>query len=277
MAIKTILTVIGVDHDEDDLLSAAELAQSSGAHLNAIVLSYAHSPVADVGGQDMSAYTILWDEESARVTSRVEALRARLSERGLGGDVQPVFCLSDVVDEEVARRAAYADVTLIGRAMLADARLLKRVLDGALFGSPTPVLLAGTDCRFTVTPRKVLVAWNATIESGAAVRQAMDLLVGAQNVHIALVDPMARSYAMGEEPGADVAVYLARHGVRVTVETLASGGRDPALVLQSHASDIGADLVVMGAYGHSRLRERFFGGTTQMMLRHAGTPVLMAR
>ena len=82
---------------------------------------------------------------------------------------------------------------------------------------------------------------------------------------------------MGEEPGADVATYLSRHGVKVTVETLASGGNDPALVLQRHASDIAADLIVMGAYGHSRMRERLFGGTTQSMLENVGTPVFMAR
>lgn len=104
----------------------------------------------------------------------------------------------------------------------------------------------------------------------------MDILAQAENVHVVLVDPTARPYAMGEEPGADVAAFLSRHGVKVTVEALASGGRDPAIVLQRHASDIGAELIVMGAYGHSRLRERLFGGTTQTMLSHVGTPVLMA-
>jgi nucleotide-binding universal stress UspA family protein len=277
MPFRTLLHVTGVDHDADDLVAAAELAQRSGAHLNAVVLSYAQAPVVDAIGQDYSAYTILWEEENARVADRAAALRARLAERQLEADVQPVFCLSDVVDDEVAKRASYADVTLIGRAMLKDGPILKRVLDGALFASPAPVLFAGPNGNCTLTPRTVLVAWNATTESGAAVRHAMDLLVKAENVHVVLVDPTARSYAMGEEPGADVAAFLARHGVKVTVETLASGGDDPALVLQRHATDIGAELVVMGAYGHSRLRERLFGGTTQTMLSHVATPVLMGR
>ena len=105
----------------------------------------------------------------------------------------------------------------------------------------------------------------------------MDILVRAEKVHVVVVDPNATRHAMGEEPGADVATYLSRHGVNVIVETIASGGRDPALVLQRHATDVGADLIVMGAYGHSRLRERIFGGTTQTMLSHVDAPVLMAR
>jgi nucleotide-binding universal stress UspA family protein len=277
MPFRTILLVTGVDHDAEDLIAAAELAQRSGAHLNAMVLSYAQTPVVDVVGQSYSAYTILWEEENARVANRVAELRTRLAARQLDANVQPVFCLTDVVDDEVAKRASYADVTLIGRAMLDDGPVLKRVLDGALFASPTPVMLAGPNGNCTLTPRTVLVAWNATTESGAAVRHAMDLLIKAENVHLVLVDPTARAYAMGEEPGADVAAFLARHGIKVTVETLASGGDDPALVLQRHATDIGAELVVMGAYGHSRLRERLFGGTTHTMLSHVGTPVLMGR
>ena len=72
-------------------------------------------------------------------------------------------------------------------------------------------------------------------------RQSMDILAQAEAVHIVLVDPTATPHAMGEEPGADVAVFLSRHGVKVTVETLASGGLDPAIVMQRHATYIGAE------------------------------------
>lgn len=160
--------------------------------------------------------------------------------------------------------------------MLKDGYLLKRVLNGALFASPTPVVLAGGSRKASLAPKTVLIAWNSKLEASAAVKQSMDMLIGAENVHVVLVDPVARAYATGEEPGADIAAFLSRHGVKVTVEVLASGGRDPALVLQRHATDIGAGLIVMGAYGHSRMRERLFGGTTQTMLSNIDTPVLMA-
>lgn len=277
MPAKTILSVMGVDHGNEDLLAAAEVARQSGAHLNAVVISCVPPPpVGDLVGQTYSTYAFAWEEENDRVNARATELRDLLSERGFEGDVQPVYCLSQSVDEEVATRAIYADMTVIGTTMLKDNHLLKRVLDGALFASPAPVILAGKNRKVTLTPKTVLVAWNSKLEAGAAVRQSLDMLAQAENVHVVVVDPNATRHAMGEEPGADVATYLSRHGVKVTVETLASGGRDPALVLQRHATDIGAELIVMGAYGHSRLRERIFGGATQTMLGHVETPVLMA-
>jgi nucleotide-binding universal stress UspA family protein len=80
----------------------------------------------------------------------------------------------------------------------------------------------------------------------------------------------------GAEPGADIAAYLARHGLTVTVDQLAGGGRPVADVLKQHATDIGADLIVMGAYSHSRIRERIFGGVTRSFIEGARLPVLMA-
>jgi nucleotide-binding universal stress UspA family protein len=278
MQARTILSVIGVDHDGADLFAAAELAQQSGLHLNAIVISCVPPPpIGDLVGQTYSTYAFAWEEENARVNARAAELRGRLSDRDLRADVQPVYCLTENVDEEVAKRASYSDLTLVGGEMLRDDHLLKRVLDGALFASPAPVILAADAGKINLAPKTVLVAWNSTIEAGSALRQSLDMLAKAENVHVVLIDPTARPYAMGEEPGADVATFLSRHGVKVTVETLASGDRDPAIVLQRHASDIGAGLIVMGAYGHSRLRERLFGGTTQTMLKHIGTPVLMGR
>ena len=277
MPAKTILSVVGVDHGNEDLLAAAEVARQSGAHLNAVVISCVPPPpVGDLVGQTYSTYAFAWEEENDRVNARATELRDLLSQHGLEGDVQPVYCLNESVDEEVAMRAAYADLTLIGATMLKDNHLLKRVLNGALFASPAPVILTGASRAVNLAPKTVLVGWNSKLEAGAALRHSLDMLVRADNVHVVIVDPSATPYAMGAEPGADVATFLARHGVKVTVETLASGGRDPAIVLQRHATDIGAELIVMGAYGHSRLRERIFGGATQTMLGHVETPVLMA-
>lgn len=278
MAIKTILSVIGVNHSEHDLADAAELARESGASLEAIVISCVPPPpVDDLVGQTYSTWSFAWEEENGRVTRRAGELRDMLGKRGLEADVQPVYCLNENVDEEVAKRATYGDVTFVGSHMLKDAYLLKRVLDGALFASPAPVILSSDSQKTTLAPKTVLVAWNSSLEAGVAVRQAMDMLTQAQHVHVVLVDPVARPYAMGDEPGADIARFLSRHGIEVTIEVLASGGRDPAFVLQRHATDIGAEILVMGAYGHWRLRERLFGGTTQTMLGNITTPVFMAR
>lgn len=277
MPARTLLIAVGVDHEEADLLAAAEVAARADARLNAIVLACVPPPpIRDFVGQTYSMYAFAWEEENNRVKARAADLGRSLSQRGFNIDVQPVYCPSGNIAEEVAARAAFADVTVIGDQMLSDKYLLKRVVDGALFSSPSPIILFGKDRSVILTPKTILIGWNSTREAGLAIRQSMSLLAQADNVHVAIVDPVAEASAMGEEPGSDLAVFLARHGIHVTVESLASGGRDPAIVLQRHAVDAGADLVVMGAYSHSRLRESVFGGTTQTMLDQIGVPVFMA-
>ena len=103
------------------------------------------------------------------------------------------------------------------------------------------------------------------------------MLTKAKFVHVTLVDPDTNSAMNGPEPGADVGAYLARHGVKVIVDRLPSGGDPIATVLNQHAVDVSADLVVMGGYGHSRLRERVFGGVTKSMIDAPKFPILMAR
>ena len=96
-------------------------------------------------------------------------------------------------------------------------------------------------------------------------------------MHVVLVDPQATSWSDGPEPGADIAAYLARHGANVTVERLSSEGRDVEEALRRHAVDMSAEMIVMGAYGHSRMRERWFGGVTQAMTENPPMPLFLGR
>ncbi len=120
------------------------------------------------------------------------------------------------------------------------------------------------------------MAWNATRESIRAVADALPLLVKAEAVEVLVVDPQ-RQRAHGPEPGADIARHLARHGAQVEVRRLSSGGEDVGRLLLSASATFGADLLVMGAYGHSHLSEWLFGGVTRTVLYEAGLPVLMSR
>jgi nucleotide-binding universal stress UspA family protein len=108
-------------------------------------------------------------------------------------------------------------------------------------------------------------------------RESLEILAGANEVRLILVDPAEGEDHHGAEPGADAAAYLARHGVKVTVDRLPSSSHAVAEVLRRHAVDTSAELMVMGAYGHSRLRERIFGGVTKSMLESQSLPILMAR
>ncbi len=98
----------------------------------------------------------------------------------------------------------------------------------------------------------------------------------AEEVHVAMVDPVEGQRFHGEEPGADVATFLARHGVKVTVDRLPSENHSTADVLRRHAVDTDAQMLVMGAYGHGPTRELVFGGATRTVLKHMSTPVLLS-
>jgi nucleotide-binding universal stress UspA family protein len=155
--------------------------------------------------------------------------------------------------------------------------LKQRIVEGALFSSGKPLLIVPAGAKPTLAPNTIVVGWDSRIEASRAVREALGMMKSAGQVRLAVIDPEQGESAHGEEPGADAAAYLARHGVNVSVDRLPSGGEPVAAVLTRHAVDCGADLLVMGGYGHSRLRERIFGGVTRSMLEAPKLPVLMAR
>ena len=122
-----------------------------------------------------------------------------------------------------------------------------------------------------------MIAWDASVEASKAVRDAIGLMKQAEAVHAVLIDPVPSFEGHGPEPGADLAAYLGapRHqGDRAPAA--ASEGKETGEMLRRTATDLAADLIVMGGFGHSRLRERIFGGTTTSMMKEAAVPVLMA-
>jgi nucleotide-binding universal stress UspA family protein len=208
--------------------------------------------------------------------ARTEAASAFVAEHALSADVVSEYPEFAWVDEAVGRRAQYADLTLVGPALLSSDRLKKKVIEGALFFSGKPLLVVPDGSKSTLKPKRVAVAWDSRVEASRAVREALGLLVAADDVRLVLVDPVADEFHQGAEPGADMAAYLARHGVKVTVDRLPGEGRTVADVLRRHAVDCSSEMLVMGAYGHSRLRESIFGGVTKSMLDEPPLPILMA-
>jgi nucleotide-binding universal stress UspA family protein len=121
----------------------------------------------------------------------------------------------------------------------------------------------------------IVVGWNASMEASRAIAGTLSLLKGAGSVLLALVNPEEMRERHGEQPGADLATYLARHGVRVEVVRERSEAGAAAALL-GLAQDAGADLVVAGAYGHSRYREWIAGGVTRSLLERMTVALLMA-
>jgi nucleotide-binding universal stress UspA family protein len=141
-----------------------------------------------------------------------------------------------------------------------------------------PVLIIPYVGRFETVGQTVLVPWNATREAARAVSDALPLLQRAKTVRVLAIDPVSSAGAEhGEVPSADISLFLARHGVNAVAARTPSAGLEPGDVILSHAADHGVDLIVMGAYGHSKLREFVMGGATRTVLHQMTVPVLMSR
>jgi nucleotide-binding universal stress UspA family protein len=125
-------------------------------------------------------------------------------------------------------------------------------------------------------PGRVMIAWDASVEASKAVREAIGLMKTAEAVDAVLIDPVPSFEGHGPEPGADLATYLGRHGIGVTVHRVPKEGREVAEIIARCTVDLAADMVVMGGFGHSRLRQRIFGGTTTTMIKDPPVAVLMA-
>lgn len=142
--------------------------------------------------------------------------------------------------------------------------------------SGRPVLIVPHAGRFTTFGRRVTVAWNGRREAARAVFDALPLLVAADNVRVLWVNPRQGRQGEGDVPAADLGATLARHGVKCEVATAQSSDSNVGETLLSGLVDDGSDLLVMGAYGHTRFRELIFGGATRDILEHMTVPVLMS-
>ena len=177
----------------------------------------------------------------------------------------------------VALHARYADLVVIGQQNPEWPSGVDKDFERSLpLAAGRPVLVVPYAFERRPVGRHVLVAWNASREAARAVNDALPLLERASHVHVVAFQPEKSGAAHGEEPGADIARYLTRHGVKVTVSRYDAPDMDVGNQLLSRAFDLSADLIVMGAWGHSRLREFILGGVTRTLLESMTVPVLMS-
>lgn len=175
-------------------------------------------------------------------------------------------------EQIVALHGRYADLIVVGQASSKEGG----IAESLVLNAGRPVLIFPKDWEQRRVGERVLVAWNASREATRALTDALPLLSRANQVDVVTVNAEPHARGHGEEPGADIALYLARHEVRANVLPTVGQDIDVGEWLLSRAADLGSDLIVMGAYGHSRLRELVLGGATRTMLQSMTVPVLMS-
>jgi nucleotide-binding universal stress UspA family protein len=257
--------------------AAVDLAAAHGAHLSGVYIITDPSPAVFATGHVAPEVV---DSFHQLARARAEAALARFAD--VAGRNQIAFetridrVLYTEFAEALATNARYADLAIVGQADPDDTETPRYLAEEVALGSGRPSLVIPYIGAAATLGQRVTVAWNAGREAARAVNDALPILLRAQAVGVVTVNPSEAPFGHGAEPGTDIALHLARHGVKVEVQRIDTREIDVANAILSHLADRGSDLLVMGAYGHSRLRELVLGGVTRTILREMTVPVLIA-
>lgn len=182
------------------------------------------------------------------------------------------------VAEIASLHSRYTDLVIVGQMepALPAGHPARALPERLLMAVGRPILLVPYAGAFPTVGERVLVAWNASREATRAVNDALPLLRLASQVSVLVINPRGGVSGDGDVPGADLALHLSRHGVKAEAAWIQADDIDVAAMLLSRASDFQADLIVMGGYGHSRVREIVLGGATRAILHAMTVPTLMS-
>lgn len=277
MSYKTIMTVVDTNVTDKELIGTLKMARDAGSHLAVLVVAITPPPpVVDYGAVVLPGS---WQADIQKGTQelgeKAGAIEKLMQAEAVPGDVTTAHCDVALIESVVAKRAMVCDLAYLARAPT-DSVATAQALSGILFRSPIAVIVDAANELSSLHPKRVFVAWKPSREAAAAVHRALPILRRAEEVTVGIFDPMMTEHDDGEEPGADCAAWLSRQGCMVTVQQYPSGGRPVGECIAQRATEFGAGLVVMGAYGHSRWRQMIFGGTTRLMTEQSGVPVLLA-
>jgi len=279
MTFKNLL--VHVDNTEAcaaRIAAALTLAETHDAHLTGLALAAEFSMPTYIGSQMPVAVLEMQSEQAIKLAQEAaQKFDKALAKSGRKGESRIISCLDIDAASTIALHGRHADLVVLGqvdsdKASARDRHLVEEVTLSV--GRPTLVVpYIGTAGSLG---RRVLVAWDVGRESTRAINDALPILKLAESVTILSINPRPGYDAHGEEPGADIGLHLARHDVRVEVQRTQVKDIDTGEALLSRLADAGSDLLVMGAYGHSRMREFVLGGVTRTLLAEMTVPVLMS-
>jgi nucleotide-binding universal stress UspA family protein len=261
---------------------AVHVAGRCGAHLTGLFVTPPPNVPALAGSEFPGSLRATSDYmEAQRQEWRRAALAAQVlfrSRTNMAGITTEWREREGDVADIASLHARYGDLVIVGqmepapRAGHSGRGLPERLL----LGVGRPILVVPYAGVFKTVGDRVLVAWNASREATRAVNDALPILQRASQVTVLAINPRGGVSGDGDVPGADLALHLSRHGVKAEAAWINAEDIEVAVMLLSRACDLQADLIVMGGYGHSRVREIVLGGATREILRTMTVPTLMS-
>lgn len=277
MAYKSLLTVLtDVQTISTPLAHLVALTESQDGHAEALCLGVDRT---QTGYYYAGANAMILQETITRAHNEakeiLEGAKEVLGKTNLRWSAEEGVAQLPDIGRHVAHVARFADLVVLPQPYGPDRGAeLEPVVEAALFEGRAPVLVVPDNVEPVAQPDRIVVAWNESRESLAAIRAAMPFLVAAQSVRICVIDPPEHGPERSD-PGGMLSQMLARHGVNCEIDVLSKTLPRVSDVLSRHVTDTDAQMLVMGAYGHSRFREAILGGATRNMLEKAPVPVLM--
>jgi nucleotide-binding universal stress UspA family protein len=274
--IKDIVVNLGIGERTNQAGDyAVSVAAAFDAHVAGIAFLY--DPIVPISGAGYIPADVIDSQERDNATAAKAALdRFAAAGKRAGVSVEPLTMSASLagVAEQFGRIARRFDLSIVGQAEPETSAVEEVIAEAALFESGRPVIVVPYIQKDPLKLDQVMVCWDGSRSAARAIGDAMPLLQQSKRVEIVIV---ANERGKQDEiAGADMGAHLARHGLNVEVRRTVLGDIDVADVLLSHAADSGSDFIVMGGYGHSRLREFVLGGVTRSIFRSMTAPVLMS-
>ncbi|WP_333713380.1 universal stress protein [Yoonia sp.] len=277
MSYKIIATILtDTDRSTEGLDAAITLAARMGAHLDIYIVTVSHTETNNyyMGTEALMIVELTRDAIAHRIKLE-EWLADRMHGEFKDWSSESATVQGPALTGYLARKLRFSDLVVLPRPYQ-DNPEAAALVEACLFAAERPVLMIPKGCKAPEAGGHVLMGWNDGAEALAAARAALPLLEQAEVADICIIDP-SRTGAERSDPGGAMVQYLLRHGTRSEVAVLPKSDQPICEVLLKRARDVGAQLIVTGAYGHSRLREAVFGGATRNLLERADLPILMSR
>ena len=280
MAYKDLLVHLdSSDICAERVAAALALAKREGARLTGIAMEL-ESTISTYMGIDFPASLT---EAQAQIvkTSAAEAVKtfeAAATQAGVEHAVRLIKCQASKAASRLAFFSRHADMTFVGQPNpdSSGKSFQESLLEAVLHRSGRPVYVVPYIGRFEAQTRRAVIAWDGSKKAVRAVNDAIPMLVARDHVDVLVVNPKKRSDEFGGQQGENLVDHLSRHGIKASVVVRTHPEVSVDTVILNYISDSGADLLVMGAFGHSRLLERTFGGVTQSILQQMTVPVVMS-